>query len=170
MRKVLRLLSETDESTPTDISFVYSGYAPLTVRLVQCIAHKSGVLSSSSESTQTRESDPDEVGTPVLPFAQPISGWKGFEDAVRSVPGATVDKTQHGATSSNEVDARSTSLGGSNSSAFRFRSLTSVRSSLGAVPATGRQTTTMVFFLGGCTFTEIAALRWLNTQMKGTVR
>jgi hypothetical protein len=27
--------------------------------------------------------------------------------------------------------------------------------------------TTMVFFLGGCTFTEIAALRWMGTQMQG---
>ena len=170
MRKVLRLLSETDESSPTDISFVYSGYAPLSVRLVQCVVHKSGVLSSSTESANSREGDPDGVDT-VPSFAQPISGWKGFEDAVKSVPGATADKIQHGTTASNEVDTRTTSLG--RKQPFYLSLLifdVNMRSSPAAVPVTGRQTTTMVFFLGGCTFTEIAALRWLNTQMKGRVR
>jgi hypothetical protein len=27
--------------------------------------------------------------------------------------------------------------------------------------------TTMVFFLGGCTFTEVSALRWMSKQIKG---
>lgn len=27
--------------------------------------------------------------------------------------------------------------------------------------------TTVVFFLGGCTYTEIAALRWMSKQTKG---
>ncbi|KAF8336635.1 Sec1-like protein [Cantharellus anzutake] len=147
IRKALRLLSDTDESSPTDISFVYSGYAPLSVRLVQCVAHKTGVLSSPDGNTPAREGEGAATETPVIPFAQPINGWKGFEDAVKSIPGATVDRFQHGATPSNEVDTQTTSFS--------------------SVPASGRQTTTMVFFLGGCTFTEIAALRWLNTQMKG---
>jgi hypothetical protein len=30
-----------------------------------------------------------------------------------------------------------------------------------------RSTTTVVFFLGGCTYTEIAALRWVGRQNKG---
>ena len=30
-----------------------------------------------------------------------------------------------------------------------------------------RPTTTVVFFLGGCTYTEIAALRWVGRQNKG---
>lgn len=28
-------------------------------------------------------------------------------------------------------------------------------------------TTTVVFFLGGCTYTEIAAIRWMGRQTKG---
>lgn len=28
-------------------------------------------------------------------------------------------------------------------------------------------TTTVVFFLGGCTYTEIAALRWVGRQNRG---
>ena len=31
-----------------------------------------------------------------------------------------------------------------------------------------KTTTTVVFFLGGCTYTEIAALRWMGRQNKGT--
>lgn len=30
-----------------------------------------------------------------------------------------------------------------------------------------KSTTTVVFFLGGCTYTEIAALRWVGRQNKG---
>lgn len=30
-----------------------------------------------------------------------------------------------------------------------------------------QSTTTVVFFLGGCTYTEIAALRWVGRQNKG---
>jgi hypothetical protein len=37
-------------------------------------------------------------------------------------------------------------------------------------PMRDAMSTTVVFFLGGCTYTEIAALRWMNSQMKGTSR
>ena len=36
------------------------------------------------------------------------------------------------------------------------------------VPTPGERTTTsVVFFLGGCTYTEIAALRWAGRQTQG---
>jgi hypothetical protein len=35
------------------------------------------------------------------------------------------------------------------------------------VPQHERSTTTVVFFLGGCTYTEIAALRWAGRQNQG---
>lgn len=93
IRKSLRLLSETDETSPTDISYVYSAYAPLSLRLVQCVAQKSAVLSSSDIDSNVAGGN-----APVTPaakaFASPITGWKGFEDAVKTVPGATVDITQ----------------------------------------------------------------------------
>lgn len=37
LRKPLKLIvDEVDEQAPEDIAYVYSGYAPLSVRLVQC--------------------------------------------------------------------------------------------------------------------------------------
>lgn len=93
IRKALRLLSETDDSNPLDVSYVYSGYAPLSVRLVQCVAQKSAVLSSASEGDSPAGSTL--ASGPVLkPFASPISGWKGFEDALKLIPGEIVDVTQ----------------------------------------------------------------------------
>lgn len=34
-------------------------------------------------------------------------------------------------------------------------------------PSSEQFTTTVVFFLGGCTYTEISALRWMSKQTTG---
>ncbi|KAJ7147968.1 hypothetical protein C8R46DRAFT_1044960 [Mycena filopes] len=53
LRKALRLLIDDSpralDEVENDISFVYSGYAPISVRLVQCVAQKGGVLSNPAE-------------------------------------------------------------------------------------------------------------------------
>ena len=81
-----------------DISYVYSGYAPISVRLVQCVAQKGGVLSNPAldKSNKTTEgesvdgaADARDGSTKVQ--AHPIVGWKGFEDVLASIPGETVD-------------------------------------------------------------------------------
>ena len=42
IRKTLRLIvDEVDEQNPQDVAYVYSGYAPLSVRLIQCATTKS---------------------------------------------------------------------------------------------------------------------------------
>lgn len=92
---------------PNDISYVYSGYAPLSIRLVQCVSMKPAVLATSvtasNKSTQSgpdRDSSGDHVQPETLPKAHAIVGWRGFEETVRSIPGATIDETQkpeHGA-------------------------------------------------------------------------
>lgn len=130
IRKAFRLLLEIDETNPTDISYVYAGYAPLSIRLVQCVAQKTAVLSSlpspennagaaaaSSSSSRNGDAHGDgEAGevTTLKPFASPISGWKGFEDAVKLIPGATVDIVQQRTPSSNRREPLSI--------AFRFLS------------------------------------------------
>jgi len=58
---------------------------------------------------------------------------------LKLLPGEAVDRTQH---SEGRADTK-------------------------PAPHQDRPMTTMVFFLGGCTFTEIAALRWMGTQMQG---
>lgn len=87
LRKSLRLVvDDTDDTAPNDISYVYSGYAPLSIRLVQCITQKNAVLAGAVE-TDGREKK-------QVPKAHPIAGWRGFEDVLGSIPGATVDMRQ----------------------------------------------------------------------------
>ncbi|KAF9055953.1 Sec1-like protein [Panaeolus papilionaceus] len=146
LRKSLRLLiddnAEALEEVENDIAFVYSGYAPISIRLVQCIAQKGGVLSNPAEKERTGEtanSGDAKKGSFGKVQAHPIVGWKGFEDVVAAIPGQTVEVTQK--TANNVVPP----VGASRDMA----------------------TTTVVFFLGGCTYTEIAALRWVERQNKG---
>ncbi|THV06595.1 Sec1-like protein [Dendrothele bispora CBS 962.96] len=140
LSKSLRLLiddsPEALEEVENDISFVYSGYAPISIRLVQCVAQKGGVLSNPAEKEKSQLSNGSDRGKFQ---AHPIVGWKGFEDILATIPGETLDIVQRGAE-------------GATSS---IRNLTRPRE---------KSTTTVVFFLGGCTYTEIAALRWVGRQ------
>lgn len=101
LRKQLRLLLEevpNEETHPSDISYVYSGYAPLSIRLVQCIAQMNGVLASFGGSLAAGGADEGDSGKKGAKVnAHPIVGWKGFEDVVTTIPGKTVDVTQQAA-------------------------------------------------------------------------
>ncbi len=133
LRKVLRLIvEEVNEQDPNDIAYVYSGYAPLSVRLVQCIIQKQYLLSITKGATATNG-----VSTAG-------HGWQGFEDALKNIKGETFNKVQKG----NEL-------------AVKARHMLS---------GTGTMKTVVVMFLGGITFTEIAALRFLAKQEEGKRR
>ncbi|OCK81250.1 vacuolar sorting protein-like protein [Lepidopterella palustris CBS 459.81] len=83
VRKNLRLWDdEVNESDPNDISYVFSGYAPLSVRLVQSIVQK-----------QTLATLVKPAGQQAATAAQ---GWRLFEDAAKHIRGATFDETQTG--------------------------------------------------------------------------
>lgn len=101
LRKSLRLLIDDNpealDEVENDISFVYSGYAPISVRLVQCVAQKGGVLSNPAEKEKdTRDSTAGGIGKSNIAKVQahPIVGWKGFEDVLASIPGKTFDIVQ----------------------------------------------------------------------------
>jgi hypothetical protein len=129
LRKALRLIvDEVNEHDPNDIAYVYSGYAPLSIRLVQCILQKQYLT------TITR-------GGAVAVSGGASQGWRGFDEAVKHVRGATFDEIQKG--EDKAVKARSL-LGGSG------------------------EKTVFVVILGGITFTEIAALRFIAKKEEGT--
>ncbi|RDW78995.1 Sec1 family protein [Aspergillus mulundensis] len=126
LRKNLRLVvEEVSEKEPEDIAYVYSGFAPLSVRLVQCVLQKSYVMSLMK-------------GGPAAHANTASPGWLGFEDVVKSARGSTFSIVQKG--DDKAVRARQT-LSGNNATK-----------------------TVYVFFLGGITFTEIAALRFIAAQ------
>lgn len=100
LRKSLNLLVD-DADIENDVSYVYSGYAPLSIRLIQCVVQKGSLL---------RTNNPAPPGGPAPPptsdedaelkrrlqkvRAHPIVGWKGFEDIVASFPGEVFDVLQ----------------------------------------------------------------------------
>ncbi|KIS69265.1 putative vacuolar sorting protein (hbrA) [Mycosarcoma maydis] len=151
VRRSLRLINDdVDERAPTDISYVYSGYAPLSIRLVQAIAQKEALLDPS-------RSDPNAKPVrAVKPRAHPIVGWRGFDDAVNQLPGATFDEIQSGSMAGNTGSNAELGQGASSSGAASL------------LPPTDPDavTSTLVFFLGGVTYTELAALRFMNAQTR----
>lgn len=139
VRKSLKLWSDdVDEQEPTGISYVFSGYAPLSVRLVQAVVQKSflaGLAASRNAAAAATTPGSNGNGKQTSPQA---SGWKGFEDILARIKGATVDEVQRGA----DVGASAAKL--------------TLR---GSAPG---PKTTVVFFLGGVTFAEVAALRFVG--------
>ena len=134
LRRALKLWDdEVNETDPKDISYVFSGYAPLSVRLVQSIIQKQTLASLVKPSSNPQSA------AHANPLAQ---GLRIFDDATKYIRGATVDETQTG--EEKAVKARNM-LNGSHSDAGK---------------------TTVVFFLGGVTRAEIAALRFVGTKLK----
>ncbi|KAI0863288.1 Sec1-like protein [Xylaria cubensis] len=127
LRKQLRLIvDEVNEHDPDDIAYVYSGYAPLSIRLVQCVLQKQHLFSI------TRGSAVAGTGTVAGSGAQ---GWRGFDEVVKHARGPAFDEIQKG--EDKAVKARALLSGG------------------------GDKKTVFVVFVGGITFTEIAALRFI---------
>ena len=133
LRKALRLIvDEVNEHDPNDIAYVYSGYAPLSVRLVQCILQKQYLASITRGGS---------ANNAAVATGGPSQGWRGFDDAVKHVRGQTFDEVQKG-----------------EDKAVKARSLLS---------GSGDKKTVFVVFLGGITFTEIAALRFIAKKEEG---
>ncbi|CAM8962274.1 unnamed protein product [Rhodiola kirilowii] len=101
---------------PTDVSYVFSGYAPLSIRLIQHAIR---------------------------------SGWRPIEDILKFLPGPHSESKKTGFSSSASYD----SLSGNGS-------LTSSADKLNS----GRRSLVLVVFIGGVTFAEISALRYLSAQ------
>ncbi|KAF2790945.1 Sec1-like protein [Melanomma pulvis-pyrius CBS 109.77] len=88
LRKSLRLWDdEVNEADPNDISYVFSGYAPLSVRIVQSIIQKQTLANLIKPSSNPQAS------AQANPLAQ---GLRIFDDASKYVRGATFDETQTG--------------------------------------------------------------------------
>ncbi|WWC92946.1 uncharacterized protein L201_007909 [Kwoniella dendrophila CBS 6074] len=140
----LRLIvDDINDSNPNDISYVYSGYAPISIRLIQCLTMKNQILSNQNQNQNASNVLTEENGNGVIgkekPKAHPLGGWKGFEDILSFIPGPNVDIRQR-------TERRDGNL---------------------VIPDENKVTTTVIYFLGGCTFTEISALRWMSKQYKG---
>ena len=134
LRKTLRLWDdEVNEASPNDISYTFSGYAPLSVRIVQSIIQRHSLANTIK---------PPAPGAPLSsnPLAQ---GLRMFEDSSKYIRGATFNEIQTGDVSQKALKARQMLSGHGEG---------------------GK--TVVVFFLGGVTRAEIAALRWVGGKLQ----
>ncbi|XP_025644098.1 vacuolar protein-sorting-associated protein 33 homolog isoform X1 [Arachis hypogaea] len=114
IKRALQLVVEdTDTANPNDISYVFSGYAPFSIRLIQHAIR---------------------------------SGWRPVEEILKLLPGPHLE-TKRGAFSNSPS----------------FDSLSGVSTGIAKVPD-GRRALVLVVFVGGVTFAEISALRFLCSQ------
>ncbi|GAM86025.1 hypothetical protein ANO11243_040350 [Dothideomycetidae sp. 11243] len=134
LRKQLKLLiDDVDEESQTDIAYVFSGYAPLSVRLVQCALVKDWATAPATANAQ-----------PNTPTHVQMQGWKPFEDALARIKGPTVDVLQ------SPADVAASNARSSLKSSGAWQELSGKDE---------RTVTSIVFFVGGVTYAEIAALR-----------
>ncbi|XP_073159059.1 vacuolar protein-sorting-associated protein 33 homolog [Henckelia pumila] len=114
IKRALQLVVEdTDTANPNDISYVFSGYAPLSIRLVQQAIR---------------------------------SGWRPIEEILKLLPGPHSEMKRGRFASIPSYDT----LPGSLNSSEKL--------------ADGRRSLVLVVFIGGVTFAEISALRFLSSQ------
>ncbi|KAH0979957.1 hypothetical protein GBA52_007134 [Prunus armeniaca] len=109
VKRALQLVVEdTDTANPNDIAYVFSGYAPLSIRLVQHAVR---------------------------------SGWRPIEEILKLLPGPH-SETKRG----------------------RFSSSPSLDTLQGPSANVDKRSLVLVVFIGGVTFAEISALRFLSAQ------
>lgn len=114
IKRTLQLVVEdVDTANPSDIAYVFSGYAPLSIRLVQHAIR---------------------------------SGWRPVEETLKLLPGPHLETRRGGFSNSPSFDT-----------------LSGVSTSIAKVPD-GRRALVLVVFVGGVTFAEISALRFLSSQ------
>ncbi|KAK3422275.1 vacuolar protein-sorting-associated protein 33 homolog [Eucalyptus grandis] len=112
IKRALQLVvDDTDTANPNDIAYVFSGYAPLSIRLVQNAIR---------------------------------SGWRPIEEILRMLPGPHSELKRSRFASSQSNDS------------LQDASVDKVTG--------GRRSLVLVVFVGGVTFAEISALRFLSSQ------
>ncbi|KAL1637144.1 Vacuolar protein-sorting-associated protein 33 [Neofusicoccum ribis] len=137
-RSLSLIVDEVNEAEPDDIAYVFSGYAPLSVRLVQCVLQKD-YINSLASARPANNAQGQQQASGALANAQ---GWRPFEDVLRYIRGATVDEVQAG-----------------EEKAVRARQL------LNGSGGGGEGKTVVVFFLGGVTRAEASALRFVAKSL-----
>ncbi|KAG2453701.1 hypothetical protein HYH02_001913 [Chlamydomonas schloesseri] len=166
---------------PTDVSYLYKGYAPLSIRLVEA-ALKTG-FGPLSEALQHLPGNAFDVVQAVDSNGMPVE--KPYKPAPASGAGAGAaggggasssggigsGSGLSSATSSGNVAGLGAGAGGLSTTA----SLAAGGSSLGAGVggaggAHGQPETVLVVFIGGVTFAEISALRFISSRPDSGVR
>lgn len=145
-----------DECNPNHMSYVYGGYSPLSVIVAKILAQfpQSYQWRSLGENLRL-------LPEPTVTYCDP--NQQVGSNNLQSVDGNTGSRLTSSAVAAasmllSSASGTTSAVSGATSSLVRRNSATSSQSS-------GEETrTVMVFFIGGCTFAEISALRFLTQQ------
>ncbi|KAK0545092.1 Vacuolar protein-sorting-associated protein 33 [Tilletia horrida] len=173
VRRTLKLINDdVDERNPKDVSYVFSGYAPLSIRLVQIVAQREALVAGATSNVDQngQQQQQGANGTTgaygrrgkLLPRAHPIAGWKGYEDVLSILPGATFDEVQRPVLNSRPASSTSSAplTGGGTTKQQQQPALQP------QIIDPDSPRTTLVFFLGGATYAEVSALRFMSAQTR----
>ncbi len=157
LRSKLSLISDeqNDDEIPKDITFSYSGYAPLSIRLIQGIFDKSIIKSSAFLTSSSR--------------AFSTTGWKGLEDITKCISGDLIDKNPiniHTSSITNKTSTSTTTTTQTNTSTAVSINTPSILSNISLKNKQQGLNTCVLFFLGGITFAEVAALNFYFEMLK----
>uniref|UniRef100_A0A6B2KZZ3 Uncharacterized protein n=1 Tax=Arcella intermedia TaxID=1963864 RepID=A0A6B2KZZ3_9EUKA len=127
------IIEEMNDKEPNDIAYVYSGYAPISIRIVeQAIASPAFTGATLTEEkgffNSNSEKDPK---SPIVP----LWGDPRTDSIMRDIPGP------------------------------HFHAKQPLPKNL--LPQDESRKVVLVFFVGGCTYTEISAIRFLNQKHEG---
>ena len=184
MRRSMRLVVDEEEGKgeevaaiesrpPNDLSYVYSGYAPVTCRIVEALHRarekpwpartmlsKGGSLATLSAPSSYSYSTSASASTSSSSSTQhhKQAAWRGLEDVLKTIPGGpTFEEIQRPPTGvdwpGDDGSIRDAGPGSASASASASSSSSSK--------------TTVVVFLGGCTAAEVSALRFLSQHEEG---
>ncbi|KAG9451141.1 hypothetical protein H6P81_011106 [Aristolochia fimbriata] len=112
-RSLQLVVDDTDTANPNDIAYVFSGYAPLSIRLIQHAVR---------------------------------SGWRPIEEILKLLPGPHSEFKRSGYSRTSSLDMLQNAPGNLDRA------------------GDGRRSLVLVVFIGGVTFSEISALRFLSAQ------
>jgi vacuolar protein sorting-associated protein 33A len=154
-----------EEDEPVDIGFVNSCLAPLSVRIVQAAI---GIPFGGAPLQSVIRLQPDANLFPTQ------GGWSAVEAGLKACPGRCLEVLQlQGGRATGQLVGISASGGPANATvgaaALSGKLLPPKERSTETVSDGASETdprkTVLVFFLGGVSFTEIAALRWLGERL-----
>lgn len=190
VRKQLNLISDQtavpSESDTTvngiefqDISYTYSGYSPLSVRIVQTAIDKTTVLAGTPTANKLKRMSRASAGGLVGGLGTGgwrALGWKGAEEILKYIPGSRVDEVQHDELFVREGKLRKILAKNSQTHHRHLKNSSKSRNNNKKEDNDNEEeeedennshlATIVVFYIGGITYAEISALRYLSAKSK----
>lgn len=163
-RELNLIIEEMNEQDPKDIAYVYSGYAPISIRLIEKALSLPPTPTSSSSlqnlpqigslrniAAATTSSTASTSSLPGVPGSAQQSGKKDiFSQESEIYPGWHPN-----------LDPLLCLCSGPT-----FRARQTLPRGLATQETKSTSKVIMIFFVGGCTFTEISAIRFLSQKME----